>query len=144
MSVILSAANPVTTAVSANTTEYVQTETPAPVEIPSTESLSKSHQLFATGRAKRKRQDQVINVLILLSTIATTGVLAWILWHIISNGMAILTGHFCHQLFPYRSDFRYLANDCQHGLYSGVVSGNCCAHWHHGSNLPYRICQSGQ
>lgn len=46
-----------------------------------------SHQLFAAGQVKRQRQDQIINILIGLSTVATVGILAWILWHIISNGI---------------------------------------------------------
>ena len=37
---------------------------------------------------KRQLQDKILMTLIILATATTTGILAWILWHIISNGIS--------------------------------------------------------
>ena len=75
MSTLISAGNPVTGAVPARENEKASA------------AKSASHQLFEAGQAKRQRQDQIISGLIVFSTVATIGILAWILWHIISNGI---------------------------------------------------------
>ena len=51
------------------------------------------------GQNKRRIQDNIVFALIVLSTVGTTGILAWILWHIVSNGIAhvdwtFLTSHY--------------------------------------------------
>lgn len=49
---------------------------------------------LTAGQNRRRIQDQVIQVLIVLSTIATIGILTWILWHIISNGISHISWEF--------------------------------------------------
>ncbi|MGI9275454.1 MAG: phosphate ABC transporter permease PstA [Endozoicomonas sp.] len=44
--------------------------------------------LLNSNPFKRQLQDKILSVLIVLSTATTTGILAWILWYIISNGFS--------------------------------------------------------
>ncbi|MET4693339.1 phosphate ABC transporter permease PstA [Endozoicomonas lisbonensis] len=43
---------------------------------------------LSAGQNKRRIQDNIVLGLIVLSTVGTTGILTWILWHIVSNGIA--------------------------------------------------------
>ena len=47
-----------------------------------------------TGQSRRRILDQVTLGLIVLSTISTVGILTWILWHIISNGISHVSWEF--------------------------------------------------
>ncbi len=75
MSTLISAESAVVTAATASHTK----KEPA--------AKSVSHQFFDAGQKKRQRQDLIIKGLIGASTATTVGVLAWILWHVISNGI---------------------------------------------------------
>ena len=49
---------------------------------------------LTTGQSKRRISDQITMGLIVLSTIGTIGILTWILWHIISNGISHVSWEF--------------------------------------------------
>ena len=63
----------------------------------SSETIPSGEEQSATlnaGQKRRRIQDKVVQGLIVLSTIATMGILTWILWHIVSNGISHVSWEF--------------------------------------------------